>query len=342
MTNRPQQTEKHQTPRVFKVAPFYFVVLLVVAAAATASSEARASPFPVSYGGRLTQASGAPVDGPVDISVKFWNSATAGNSLTAPIEFPAINLNQGMFSLSLELSADQVQQIFGDVTSPVFIEITAAGKTYPRQQYSFVPLALRIPVDTKTLVFDSNGNLSLSVSGLPAANQFLTKDGRGQLVWGTPAATPSNSGIMDGNIASGAAIAQSKIQGLVTDLASKEPALPTAGAANQFLSGTKTWQSLTTAVVAESGTNLYYTDARARGVMSANAPLSYGISSGQISLAQASGSSNGYLSSVDWAAFNGKQNALGFTPLNKAGDSMSGALSMGSSDLTNAGNISMA
>ncbi|MCX6106552.1 MAG: hypothetical protein NTY08_12050 [Proteobacteria bacterium] len=155
-------------------------------AAATVSL---AAAFPMNYSGRLTESTGAPVDGPVDITVKFWNAATTGNTLTAPIDFTAVSLNSGLFTLPLEISSDQVQQIFGDGSAPVYIEITAAGKTYPRQQYSFVPLALRIPVDTKTLTFDGNGNLGLSVSGLPAANQFLTKDGGGKLVWGTPAAT---------------------------------------------------------------------------------------------------------------------------------------------------------
>jgi hypothetical protein len=36
----------------------------------------------------------------------------------------------------------------------------------------------------------------------------------------------------------------------------------------------------------------------------------------EISMAAASGSVNGYLSSTDWTTFNGKQNALGFTPAN--------------------------
>ena len=447
-----------------------YVLSLVFAASLISASQAHAAPFSVSYSGRLTQATGAPVDGPVDISVKFWNASVSGNTLTVPIEFTAVDLKSGVFSLPLELSADQVQQIFGDLSSPVYIEITAAGKTYPRQQYSFVPYALRVPVDGKTLAFDSNGNLGLAVNGgAPANNQFLTKDSSGRLTWGSPAVTslqgqniastqPSsgqvlqfiggqwvpqsiissgstslpnvgaagtyvkvvtdaqgrvtqgmslaaadvtgalgftplssvnfNAGsglnggtiinggtislantsvspgtytranitvdstgritaaqsaapIVDADIASGAAIAQSKIQGLVTDLGSKEPALPSGGTANQFLSGSKAWQSLTTAVVAESGTNLYYTDARARGVISANAPLSYGISSGQISLAQASGTASGYLSASDWTTFNIKQNALGFSPLNKAGDSMSGALDMNGQAIINAGNVTI-
>jgi hypothetical protein len=159
-----------------------YVFSLAFAASLISLSQAYAAPFSVSYSGRLTQPTGAPVDGPVDISVKFWNAAVSGNTLSAPIEFTAVDLNSGIFSLPLELSADQVQQIYGDLSSPVYIEITAAGKTYPRQQYSFVPYALRIPVDSKTLAFDSSGNLGLAVNGgAPANNQFLTKDTSGRL-----------------------------------------------------------------------------------------------------------------------------------------------------------------
>ena len=43
----------------------------------------------------------------------------------------------------------------------------------------------------------------------------------------------------------------------------------------------------------------------------------------------ASSTNRGALSSTDWSAFNGKQTALGYTPINKAGDTGIGSLSMG-------------
>ena len=181
--------QKALRPKMASLSAHIGFLSLAFAASLVSLSQADAAPFSVTYGGRLTQSSGAPVDGPVDIEVKFWNAAVSGNTLTAPVEFTAVSLSSGVFSLPLELSADQVRQIFGDGESPVYIEITAAGKTYPRQQYSFVPYALRVPVDGKTLAFDSNGNLSLAVNGLPANNQFLTKDASGRLAWGSPAVT---------------------------------------------------------------------------------------------------------------------------------------------------------
>ena len=45
-----------------------------------------------------------------------------------------------------------------------------------------------------------------------------------------------------------------------------------------------------------------------------------------VPIRQSSASSNGWLSSTDWSTFNGKQAALGYTPVNIAGDTMSGSL----------------
>lgn len=47
---------------------------------------------------------------------------------------------------------------------------------------------------------------------------------------------------------------------------------------------------------------------------------------GVISLAVASNTLSGVLSATDWTTFNGKQDALGYVPVNKAGDTMTGAL----------------
>lgn len=50
--------------------------------------------------------------------------------------------------------------------------------------------------------------------------------------------------------------------------------------------------------------------------------------SASISIVEADGSIDGYLSHLDWTNFNSKQDALGYTPVNQAGDTMSGILSM--------------
>ncbi len=86
---------------------------------------------------------------------------------------------------------------------------------------------------------------------------------------------------------------------------------------------TATSGDYTTAQVTESG-NLYFTNARAQSAMSGlyespltfSSPLSRSVNT--IDIPAASGSVNGYLSSTDWTTFNGKQAALGFTPVTNA------------------------
>ncbi|MEK7355463.1 MAG: hypothetical protein AAB250_03395, partial [Bdellovibrionota bacterium] len=53
-----------------------------------------------------------------------------------------------------------------------------------------------------------------------------------------------------------------------------------------------------------------------------------------IAISLATGTSRGYLSSGDWTAFNGKQAAIGYTTVNKAGDTMTGAFTL-NADPTN-------
>ena len=171
---------------------------------ALSSEVAVAASFTLNYSGRLTRSDGSPVEGPVAIQVKFWNSSTDGAQIGQSLEYPGINLSAGVFALELVFSADQVAAVFGDGTSPVYIEITSENKTYPRQQFSYVPFALRVPVDSKTLAFDADGKLSLSLTSKPGANQFLTKDSDGKLIWGTPAApTIQNQAIATGTPSSG-------------------------------------------------------------------------------------------------------------------------------------------
>jgi hypothetical protein len=136
---------------------------------------------------------------------------------------------------------------------------------------------------------------------------------------------------------------------------------PSNGGILQYVTSTGLWTAVagTTTNIAE-GTNLYYTDVRARasnsfvagsgaynsttgvitiptnnnqitngsnyinlGSLSGTAPISYNSGTGAISISQSSGSTNGYLSSTDWTTFNGKENNLTFySPLVKSGSSI--------------------
>ena len=66
--------------------------------------------------------------------------------------------------------------------------------------------------------------------------------------------------------------------------------------------------------------------------LSAITPLTYSSSTGVFTINQASGSSNGYLSSTDWSTFNGKQNTVSLTTTGTSGaatfNSTTGALNI--------------
>jgi hypothetical protein len=70
------------------------------------------------------------------------------------------------------------------------------------------------------------------------------------------------------------------------------------------------------------------------------APLVGGpiTTSGTISMTAASASTDGYLTKTDYIRFSNKQDALGYTPVNRAGDSMTGALNLPSNGLSVGGN----
>jgi hypothetical protein len=132
-----------------------------------------------------------------------------------------------------------------------------------------------------SLIFNLPGSLGTS-------GQALVTDGAGTLSWSSVATTSSSVGgdlsgtiaaaeiksgvvgtaeiadasIVDADVSATAAIAQSKIANLTTDLAAKEPTIA-AGTTTQYWSGNKTWQELTTTAVTE-GTRLYFTEPRVR------------------------------------------------------------------------------
>lgn len=60
-----------------------------------------------------------------------------------------------------------------------------------------------------------------------------------------------------------------------------------------------------------------------------------------LNIPSSSSTDRGLLTSTDWTTFNSKQNALGYTPANKAGDTFTGAVIESVSTLTDAANISV-
>ena len=260
---------------------------------------ALAANYSLSYSGRLTQQSGAAVEGPVDIQVSFWNGSIGGTQRGETLTYLGTELNQGVFALNLDLRADQVKAIFGDGSEAVFVEIAAAGKVYPRQQYLFVPFALRVPTDNTTLAFNDDGKLGFAGASSPTPNSYLSADGSGKLKW-----VALEAGALSAKTADNLA--------------------PTNGQVLTY-NGTK-W------IAAAAGSGTGGGGGIGGSVTSVSGAVPISVATGSttpvISIAKASGSANGYLSYGDWNAFNSKQDAIGYVPVNKSGDTMSGPLSV--------------
>lgn len=67
-----------------------------------------------------------------------------------------------------------------------------------------------------------------------------------------------------------------------------------------------TWLGTRSTSDLAEGSNLYFTNARARSALSATTPLTYNSGTGAFGITQSSGSTDGYLSSTDWTTFNNK------------------------------------
>jgi hypothetical protein len=116
----------------------------------------------LSYGGRLSDASGAPVQGTVSLEIRLYTTAdSAVATWTTTAEDVELSAG-GMFQLELEppLSA------LGSAAAPAWIEVhdKTRGVTYPRQKWQTVPfaaVAASVPVDGATLGFDESGQLTV-------------------------------------------------------------------------------------------------------------------------------------------------------------------------------------
>jgi hypothetical protein len=177
------------------------------------------------------------------------------------------------------------------------------------------------------LITDGSGNLSwaaVATTGTGLGGDLTGTIADAQIGTGVVgSAEISDASIVDADIAAGAAIAQSKIANLTSDLAAKEGAI-TAGTTSQYYRGDKSWQTLDTDSVPEA-TRLYFTEARVLGTDLAGFASTTGIISASDTILSALEKLTGNL-----AALSSDQGNY----VLKAGDTMSGALAMGGNKIT--------
>lgn len=187
---------------------------LILLAGTFFSVEARADLMSLSYGGRLVEASGRPVPGPVDIQVDFYRAAS-DNSPIAGVSSQTISnvaLDQGVFQVSLALTDADFHKIFPSPSVATYIEIrdTTHNVVFPRQLFSVVPYALKVPVDGKTVSYDASGQLRLG-TGPVESGKYLKANADGTVSWDVPAlggsgTVTSVSGVLPITVANGSTL----------------------------------------------------------------------------------------------------------------------------------------
>lgn len=189
------------------------------------------------------------------------------------------------------------------------------GGTYPS------PTVEKIGAKTKAEIIQSVTDTQAATNSATPST-IVKRDGSGNVAVGTLSAT--NTSTRNIYLYDAANTNYVQLKAPNTGITNYTLTLPaTVGGAGQVLAtdatGSLSWISPSTGSV----TNV-----------TATAPLaSTGGATPSVSIAKATAAVDGYLSSTDFSVFNSKQNALGFTPVNIAGDTMTGALNLPSNGL---------
>lgn len=113
------------------------LLCLTVGTVGLAPQLAWAVPNVINYQGYLTDSSGNLMNGPVNITLTFWDALTGGNTLGSPKSYTNVNVNNGVLAQNIDVS---------DITfdNPIYIETAVNGETLaPRQLVTSVPTSRR-------------------------------------------------------------------------------------------------------------------------------------------------------------------------------------------------------
>ena len=147
--------------RTVKFALKAFLILFTL----LLSSGAFGVPYELYYSGRLTTLAGAPLEGPINIEIKFFRSESGADEIAVTVPaFTNVSLDEGTFALSIQLTPAQFHTVFPDSSSsPTYIQLkdTTHDQVYPRLVYTVVPYALKVPVDNSTVGYNSDGKLTV-------------------------------------------------------------------------------------------------------------------------------------------------------------------------------------
>lgn len=151
----------------------------------------------------------------VTLEVRFFGSAAGADILPVnAISLPNVPMNTDRFEAPLTLDESDWHTIF-NTASEVWLEVRVPARslTFPRQQLTLAPYALRTPIDSGRLTFDAAGKLTLLTP-----DQLRFSDGQGKTLTLTapaasvtptsvtwPGGTGTNLDLLQANGAGGAA-----------------------------------------------------------------------------------------------------------------------------------------
>jgi len=75
------------------------------------------------YSGRLTDVSGQPLNGPVELTIRFYHDPQNSDLVGPTLKIPGVELVDGVFQVALNVDDSQVNTIFGDGSKAVYIEV---------------------------------------------------------------------------------------------------------------------------------------------------------------------------------------------------------------------------
>lgn len=87
--------------------------------------------------------------------------------LVRPTEICLVRLSAGRRKTdggSVKSDCGSIEQVLGDGSKVLYVEIEALGKKYLRQICNHVPIAMLIPMDTSRFEYSRDGRLTLTSS----------------------------------------------------------------------------------------------------------------------------------------------------------------------------------
>jgi len=168
----------------------WFCVMTVCAVFLLGAIAQAQVPQLINYQGQLTDASGAPIPGPVSLKFEIFDALTAGNRLPigSPWEetHPAVPVTNGVFSVVMG-SVTPIPATIFDGGINRFLQITVNGTTVlsPRRQFTSVPYAMRARIPNGEVVRSLN-TLKDDVTLAAGSNVTITPSGNTLTISATP------------------------------------------------------------------------------------------------------------------------------------------------------------